>query len=409
MVHIIIFARELKRPPMRLSTTDDQLPALPMRRFFSAVPEAHLLYVVPPACCRCRWFEHELFNKPGKVSFLYLDDSDIALGAFTEQIIACLERILPFLDPQPPIFQICFTCAFEVVGVDYDLLVEDLEEEFPQLQFLVFPIHHLSVHGAVMGPEGRELALYKGLRAPLPQRPTVNIVDATIACDDSNELWLALQACGIEDALQAVKMTRFAEYRALAASCLNLKIGRMGGPACRYMRDSLNIPWFELPETYSVTRLLDSLDELCAYFGTECPDFSARAEQVLAKAQRAARAFEGHPVLVSDSTSVDTIDLAAALMSYGFNVVAIDSVFPRELVNPQLEAIRSVNPDIKVYNSHLHERVQLTPEMVVLSKFRRTTADTVLFCTPTCHGEDYGLARIEHLMDIMLAFAHERL
>lgn len=394
---------------MRLSKTDDHLPALPMRTFFSAVPEAHLLYVVPPACCRCRWFEHELFEKPGEISFLYLDDNDIALGLFTEQIASCIDRILPFLDPQPPLFQICVTCAFEVVGVDYDLLVEDLEELFPELRFLVFPIHHLSAHGSIMGPENRELALYKGLRAPLPRRATVNIIDGSIARDETSELWLALQACGIEDALQAVKMIRFEEYHAQAASCLNLKIGRMGGPACAYLKERLGIPWLALPETYSVTRLLDSLDELCAYFGAPCPDFSSRAERVLERATQAARAFKGHPVVVSDSSSVDTIDLAAALTAYGFNVAAIDSVFPHELENPLLEAVRSVNPNVVVYNSHLHEQVALTPETVMLSKFRRTTSGTQLFCTPTCHGEDYGLARIEHLMDLMLAFARERL
>ena len=383
----------------------------PRRTYFAYIPGAHIIYVVPPACCRCRWFEHEMFDGPGHISFIYTDDADIAMGTFAEQITQGIEKTLPYLATRPQVIQICFTCAFEVVGVDYDMLVADLERAFPGIDFLVFPIHHLMVHGAILPPENREASLYKALRRPLPPDPhAVNILDSVLDAQPGNELFDALCACGVTTIRQPLLMNTYQEFCDMASSCLNIPIGRMCEPACTDMQQRLGIPWMGVPETYSPVRLQRSLEALCARFGTQAPNIQQKVDACMELGRRAAQAFKGHPVVVVEGNVIDTVDLTYALLSLGFNVTGFSILFFKDFGEGSLlESIRAMAPEAEIFNDRDEDVHRFSPDTVVFGSLSPLIDGPLHYFEAGTHGMSYGLKRIEAFFRSLIAFAQEEL
>ena len=383
----------------------------PVRKHFSYIPGAHIIYVVPPACCRCRWFEHEVFDGPGHISFIYTDDTDIAMGNFTDQIVKGINQTLPFLATRPEVIQICFTCAFEVVGVDYDILVADLEQAFDGIDFLVFPIHHLLVHGGNLPPENREASLYKALRRRMEPDPhAVNVLDSPVDTTPGNELFDALRACGITTIRQPLRMKTYREFCDMASSCLNIPIGRMCEPACTDMERRLGIPWMRVPETYSPTRLQQSLAELCNRFGVDAPDIQQKVDECVELGRQAARAFEGHPVVVMEGNVIDSIDLTHALLTFGFDVVGMATLFFKDFGESDLvDGIRSMAPGITMFNNRDSQVLRFPQNAVVFGGPSRVIDGPQYFFEATTHGKSYGLDRIAAYYKSLIAFAQKEL
>ena len=109
------------------------------KSFFGRIPEAMELYVGPPACCRRTWIGHEAYLEPERASFVFIDEKDIAYGDEARQIMEPLRKILERRSKRPRFIQIYYTCAYELVGTDYDALEEELEEEFPGIRFICRP------------------------------------------------------------------------------------------------------------------------------------------------------------------------------------------------------------------------------------------------------------------------------
>ncbi|MDO4501691.1 MAG: nitrogenase component 1 [Coriobacteriia bacterium] len=382
----------------------------PLRRFFACVPEAHILYVVPPACCRCRWFEHEIFDGPGRISFLYLDDTDIALGNFTLQIAQALQRILPRLGSRPKALQICFTCAFEVLGVDYSTMVEELEDEFPGIRFYTFPIHHLTTHDAIRPPEHRELSLYQALRDPLPTDPTaVNVVDFTISTSSQNELLTALRDCGITTLRQPVLMSTYEEFCQVTASCLNLRIGRCGVPACEFLERTFGIPTLHAPETYSPLRIQDSVTRVYEHFGRQPRSMTAQVDAAMEQGRRVAALFDGRPLGILEANTIDSVDLALSLQEMGFNVELVNCIQPTAYQLQLFDQLREQSPTVRMVDTHEQSGIQVAPETVLMGSPLAAIEGGSLFFRARSHGDDYGLARTEHLLRDLESFARREL
>ena len=100
-------------------------------RIAALVPESYQLFVAPFACGRHGALGGILNGIKDRISYLFIDESDIVSGGYEDLIPEAVEELLASLEKRPKVLMIFVSCLDDLLGTDHVSLNQRLSERFP--------------------------------------------------------------------------------------------------------------------------------------------------------------------------------------------------------------------------------------------------------------------------------------
>ena len=105
-----------------------------MVRIGMMIPECHQLFVCPSACGRHGALGAVQQGFKDRLSYLYLEQSDIISG-YDNAMIEAVGEVLNRLEKRPKGILVFVSCIDDLIGTDGDAVIAELSERFPDIQF----------------------------------------------------------------------------------------------------------------------------------------------------------------------------------------------------------------------------------------------------------------------------------
>ena len=322
------------------------------------VPESYQLFVCPFACGRHGAIGAAVEGLKDRISYLFVDQSDIIDG-YDDLIISKVPEYLSLIAPKrPKVLFIFGSCLDDLIGTDRDSIIEDLSRKYEDIIFRFCTMNPISLDSKSPPPVTMQRNMYSLLEADGPKRKAVNIIGNLDDVHMDSDLRSFLAYGGYEVNHISEKKT-FADFRAMGRSSFNLVIAPQGLFAAREMEERLGIPFAFLPVSYEPEAISASYEKLASLLGIEGYDHSQEKAVAETETERTLNAVKDYPIAIDQAGVMRPYATAKALVGFGFNVRMILS--HKELPSEAEEArwIRDNHPEIDEIDPLEHKRAKI--------------------------------------------------
>lgn len=344
-----------------MSNFSYSIPDVGRKKIQLRIPESHTLYVCPQSCARRQALRALRNGEAEHSSFLKLSQADLVSGDYEGEVARAVEQLLQVLPNPPRAIQIIVHCIDDFVGTDGAALVAGLRAEFPQLRFALLRENPISVDVETDPMTKMHGGVY-GLLEPATEHDAgVNVLGNFVPLPRESELTEVLTSVGAGPLRHLLSCASFDEYQQMAASSVNLCVGRMGDAVAESMQAQFGIAPVMWHSTYSLNTiaqryamLLDVLQDCEAlhFDGTARIQAEAVLQSARDKAQAAvARAREvvgDTPIVVDSSATFNPCDLARELCEYGFNVRVVLAFHMKGAEREQAQRLQQAFPQVHI-------------------------------------------------------------
>jgi nitrogenase molybdenum-iron protein alpha/beta subunit len=286
------------------------------------VPETHQLFVCPSACGRHGAISAKLHGYKDRVSYLYLDESDIVSGGYEALIVESTGELLAVIE-KPKALLIMVSCLDDLLGTDHQAFLKILRERYPDIQFGVGHMNPLSAEGKLPPAVNIQRSIYGFLKPSKERLPLVNLVGCHTPPAPGCELYPFLEGLGF--GTRHISQCRtFSEYQRLSSGSLNLVIGPSAKTAAEEMKKRLGIDWIFTPISYDPDEIEDNYCRIAQKLG-KSPDFAFDAwrERLARRLKETRNALGERRIVIDDAATIRPFSLAKLLIQNGFRVVEI--------------------------------------------------------------------------------------
>ena len=123
------------------------------------MPESVELFVCPFACGRHGAISAMKQELKGRLSYLYINQSDVING-YDDLIPPAVGELLDALPVRPKVVFVFVSCLDDLIGTDHDALLETLGAQYPDVRFRI----------GHMNPISQGSAARYSIRPQLPRR-----------------------------------------------------------------------------------------------------------------------------------------------------------------------------------------------------------------------------------------------
>ena len=312
------------------------------------VPGAHEIFACAQGCLRGVILTAAEMLELDRLSWISVSESDMFDGTLESNIVDGVRDIIAKLGKHPPVVLLYLSCIHLFAGVDFDDVIRELSESFPDIHFV--DCYMTPTMRTTVSPVMKMSAQIYGALEPRPLDPKViGIMGNDRATDEDSELVRIIRSSGFE--LRDITLCRtYEEYLRLAESSINISHIPTGVLAGDELQRRFGAKHLHLPARYDYNGIADNYRKLCGALGVAIPDFSeeiAAAEAALAEA----KAVIGDTAVAVDYTAVTrSFELSLLLKKHGFNVkyIVADTAGGEE---EAFDSLRELDPDIEVYSA----------------------------------------------------------
>jgi hypothetical protein len=359
------------------------------------VPEAHLLFVCPPACGRHGAIAAIEQGYKKKISYLCINDNEIALGGYQAEIERGVRELMSRIRPRPKALMIFMSCIDDLLGTDHTAAIRRMETE-----------HGVPIRLARMNPISLDNKLPPGIRVqktmyefldpPAQKDRGVIILGSYRPPAPDSELAAVLGFFGFGPIRHPEYCPDFETLRRMSGSAAALLLRPEGSAAAEDLQSRLGIPCNRAFIAFDKDTVMERYRDLFAFLESleaqekggplsghlpprqDLPgppsapalppgslnaaggnssatplaaSFLAAAQERVEAREEQARAVLGDSRLAVDSTAtIAPFNLALALVKAGINVHIIYANQLPEFEKPALLELARLKGDITVAN-----------------------------------------------------------
>lgn len=318
-------------------------------RIAALVPESHQLFVSPFACGRHGALGGAVNGIKDKISYLYIDESDIVSGGYEQLIPEAVDELFDFLEKRPKVLLLFVSCLDDLLGTDHVQLNRILSEKYPDVRFRSCHMNPISMDTKF--PPGVTLQnnIYSLLEKRDIHTDSINLIGNNSPISRDCELYEIMEKNGY-----AVKhitdFDKFDDYLSMGESRLNVLLSPVARYACTQMEKNLGIGYIDAFNSYDMDEIKDFYGRLENTLGIKA-DISKYETSARAKIKDALDIIGSYPVVVDYQAVKKPFTLAKALLEYGFNVRLIMSDNLGAIEKWAYEYISQRHPEIKIINA----------------------------------------------------------
>ncbi len=303
------------------------------------IPQSYQLFVCPFACGRHGAIGAIQQGLKDRLSYLYLDQSDIIDG-YEDLIVESMQEFIKSLNDDVRVILIVVSCLDDLIGTDTISLRERLNKKYPKY---TFQIGHMNpITGDTQSPP--LVSIQRSIYELLEKREINNKLVVTIGnfepLNEDNDIKILLKDNGYT-LLHISETNTFDEFLDLARSSLNLVIAPSGLLSAKDMNNKLGIPYLFLPTSYLLEEIKAQTKEICNFLSIEVAEeyFEAKEKNALKLIEKAKDAMNGKKLIVSSSSTNRVFSLSLALLKYGFD---IDTIFAQSIPKIEKNALKEI-------------------------------------------------------------------
>jgi hypothetical protein len=391
------------------------------------VPEAHLLFVCPPACGRHGAIAAIEQGYKKRISYLCISDHEIVLGGYEAEIERGVREVMSRVRPRPRALMIFMSCIDDFLGTDHTAAVRQMEAE-----------HGIPIRLARMNPVSLDNKLPPGIRAqksvyefldiPAHKDRGIIILGAYRPPSRDSELAEVLRIFGFGPIRHPEFCPDFESFRQMSQSAAALLLRPEGGAAAEDLTSRLGIPVCKSFIAFDKDTIMERYRSLFAFLGSldldepgpatvaeateKAESFLAIASKKAEEREKEARAVLGDTRLAVDSTAtIAPFNLALALSKAGLNVRRMYANQLPEFERPSLVELARREAGIRVANpNHMRKygRRPTEPLADMAAGFEAGYAAAAPVTVPLAFDEQlFGFEGYISVLDALMKAAQE--
>ncbi len=374
------------------------------------IPQSHQIYFCAQGCLRGVVQTTAEMDAMDRLSWAYLCDEDYAEGSLETNIIDSVSEVIKRMDKRPPCLLIFLSCMHLFAGVDFDMVIEELESRFGGVDFVkCYMTPTMRFSGLAPMPTMYK-QLYQPLRTTEKNSKSVNIIGYNWQLENSCELRDILSSAGV--ALREITACKtYEEYLEMAQSAVNITIIPEAAAAGADLEQRLGQKHIYLPVSFDAQLIMNNYQTLCDQLGISMPDLSQQQESAAQALKDAAKALSGRPVAVDYLAVHKPFELSRVLLENGINVkrVFVDVISGED--EQAFGCLKENYPDIEVYptvNASMRffaNEQQNENEFVAIGQKAAYFCATDYFADLVCAKGIYGFDGIKRLAAMLIEAA----
>lgn len=322
-------------------------------RIAALVPESYQLFVSPFACGRHGALGGAVNGIKDRISYVYIDESDIVSGGYEDLIPEAVDELLAFLPKKPKVLLIFVSCLDDLLGTDHVQLNKRLAEKYPEIKFRSCHMNPFKMDTKF--PPGVTLQnnIYSLLNKSETYENSINLIGNHAPIDQSCEL-CNIMATNNYQVKHITDFERFEDFQTMAKSQLNLLLSPVAQYAAEEMVKNLSIAYMPAYNTYDVEEISDFYAQLAEklHISINISEYELAAK---AKIKEALTVIDNYPIAIDYQAVKKPFTLARALHNYGFNVALIMTdgtnsierdAYEWVLSQPKIRVVNALHPDL---------------------------------------------------------------
>lgn len=285
------------------------------------VPELYMLFVCPSACGRHGAIAAIEHGCKDRVGYLCIEDHEIVLGSYEDEIRNAIPSLMARIKPAPKAVSIVVSCIDDLLGTDYDLMLEEFEATYG-VPFRLGRMNPISLDGKL--PPGKRVQrdMYDLLQVPVQRDRSICLIGTFQPIAPEAELHVMLRAAGWGPLNHIANCRSFDEFQRLGAASLNLVTRPEGLAAAQNLHKKHGTPFVFAPTPFSETEICRRYEDIAHATGMAV-DCHASKENLRQLAQAARDEVGDRTIAIDGSATCAPFDLARALIGAGFTVSSV--------------------------------------------------------------------------------------
>ena len=390
--------------PAALSFNSPGAEGFGVKRAGLAVPGSVMLVVSPGCCGRNTSSVSELPGYERRFFYLEMSETDLITARHLKRIPRAVASVVESLPEPPSVVMVCITCVDALLGTDMERVCRKAEE-LAGVRVRPCYMYALTREGRKPPMVNVRQSIYSLLEPRRRDPRSCNLLGHFAPVHERSELRDLLRQAGLRHVREVSACEGYEDFQRMAEANFDLVLDPEAGPAAADLQERLGIPWIELTRFYDVERIGRQYDALARALGTAFSQdaFRGRAEDAL-------RAFrDAHPheaFAVGECANADPLELALALLRYGFEVPEVFcTVSPERYV--YLRGIARLSPNTRVFSNLEPTMLCYSPEG---SGVTLTIGRDAGYYHPECpnlpwnsDAQPFGYEAVEGLFDALSA------
>ncbi|MBO5373189.1 MAG: oxidoreductase [Lachnospiraceae bacterium] len=225
-----------------------------MVRIAMLIPQSHQLFVCPSACGRHGALGAIQQGLKKRLSYLYLEESDVISG-YDDTIYDAVDELLERLPQRPKVFIVFVSCIDDLIGTDGEAVIAELSLRYPDIQFRMGHMNPIQSDS----DEPPLVTTWKTVYSLMERTadtvfPAVNMLGNYVPIDSKSELIRILKELGIE-LCHIGNMHTYDELKNMGNHALNLLIAPSVEKIAKELKREQGIEYLKLPTNYNLSEI----------------------------------------------------------------------------------------------------------------------------------------------------------
>ena len=354
-------------------------------RIAALIPESYQLFVSPFACGRHGALGGALNGIKDRISYVYIDESDIVSGGYEELIPKAVDELFEYLEEKPKVFLVFVSCLDDLLGTDHEQLNRVLTEKHPEVKFV--SCHMNPIKMDTKYPPGVTLQnnIYGLLEKSEEHINAINLIGNNSPIDRNCELYTVMFRNGYT-VKHISDCEDFEDFLDMSKSKINLLLSPVARYAAEEMVKKIGLDFLTAYNTYDIDEIKSFYHVLEMNLGINA-DVKQYELSAWNKIREARELIGDFPIGIDYQAVKKPFTLAVALLKYGFNVeiIMVDGFY--EFEKEACEFIRNNKKEIRIVNA-------LHPDLV-----KYENKDKEYLCIGFDCGYATGADKVVNIMD----------
>ena len=230
-------------------------------RVAACMPESYMLFVAPFACGRHGALGGILHGVKNKVSYLYIDESDIVSGNYEHLVPDALDELLLSLPSRPKVMMIFVSCLDDLLGTDHESLNAELSEKHPDIRFITCHMNPFKKDTKIPPMVNLQCSLFSILKKSSTKKNQINMIGNNAPISEDCELFSLMSKIGYT--INHIGKTKtLDEFLDFSSSLLNLVLSPSASLSSKLMEKNLGIPFIKAFPTYDVKEIEETYHKI---------------------------------------------------------------------------------------------------------------------------------------------------
>ena len=234
-----------------------------MVRIGMLVPESHQIFVCPSACGRHGALGAIKQGLKQRLSYLYLDESDVISG-YDGVIYDAVEELLERLQERPKVIIVFVSCLDDLIGTDGDAVIAELSERYSDIQFRMGHMNPIQSDS----DEPPLVNTWKNVYSLMEHTATghkrgINLLGNYVPLHEMSEFVEVMKYLDIE-VFHIGNLKTYAELKNMGNNALNLLLTPPVEKVAKLLKEEQGIDYLKSPVNYNIAEIRDSYEKLFA-------------------------------------------------------------------------------------------------------------------------------------------------